>query len=310
MCSCFSEFHCLYDANKLAHIQHSFTSFFLIPHVHYSCIPNYAPRSTNTLNDSLSLNHLRILFIRNDGPKLRTLFCSFLYITHLCLFISYLVYIIYFKRFPHKLCGCPFIFKCQQLCAMYIITTKGVHIAYSLYLEGRVVLNICSDFIVRDYLTLVLSSYRNYCNTLPVLKLLVFEFQLRLPNTFICVQCMLLSLFHPLSCSSSITSPDYRAYSNDNDNQYGNETVLCNLILCRYLFLLMNYVSLFNVVGIATSYGLDDRGIGVGVPLKSRMFTSPYWTDLLWGSPKLLINGHRRKGREVDHSSPTSVKVK
>jgi hypothetical protein len=30
-----------------------------------------------------------------------------------------------------------------------------------------------------------------------------------------------------------------------------------------------------SVVGIAAGYGLDDRGVGVRVPVRSRIFTSP-----------------------------------
>jgi hypothetical protein len=40
-------------------------------------------------------------------------------------------------------------------------------------------------------------------------------------------------------------------------------------------------------------YGLDDRGVGVRVPVVSRNFTSPCRPDLLWGSPNLLCSGYR-----------------
>jgi hypothetical protein len=43
-------------------------------------------------------------------------------------------------------------------------------------------------------------------------------------------------------------------------------------------------------LGIATGYGLDDRGAGVRVPVRSRMFSSPSRRDRLWGSPNLLSN--------------------
>jgi hypothetical protein len=36
-----------------------------------------------------------------------------------------------------------------------------------------------------------------------------------------------------------------------------------------------------SVVGIATSYGLDDRGVGVRVPVGSRIFTYPNRPDRL-----------------------------
>jgi hypothetical protein len=41
-------------------------------------------------------------------------------------------------------------------------------------------------------------------------------------------------------------------------------------------------------VGIATGYGQDDQGAGVGVPVGSRIFTFPYRPDRLWGPPNLL----------------------
>jgi hypothetical protein len=46
-------------------------------------------------------------------------------------------------------------------------------------------------------------------------------------------------------------------------------------------------------VGMATGYGLDDRGVRVRVPVWSRFFTSPRRPDRLWGPPTLLSNGYR-----------------
>jgi hypothetical protein len=46
------------------------------------------------------------------------------------------------------------------------------------------------------------------------------------------------------------------------------------------------------VVGIATGYGLDDRGIGVRVLVGSRIFSSPRRRDRLWGASNLLYNGY------------------
>jgi hypothetical protein len=43
-------------------------------------------------------------------------------------------------------------------------------------------------------------------------------------------------------------------------------------------------------VGIATGYELDDRGVRVRVPVGSRIFTSPYLPNRLWGPPNLLSN--------------------
>jgi hypothetical protein len=48
-----------------------------------------------------------------------------------------------------------------------------------------------------------------------------------------------------------------------------------------------------SVVGIATGYGLRDRGVGVRVPVGSKVFFSPRRPDRLWGPPSLLSNGYR-----------------
>jgi hypothetical protein len=45
-----------------------------------------------------------------------------------------------------------------------------------------------------------------------------------------------------------------------------------------------------SAVGIATAYEQDDRGVGVRVPSGSRIFTSPYRQDWLWGLPNLISN--------------------
>jgi hypothetical protein len=71
-------------------------------------------------------------------------------------------------------------------------------------------------------------------------------------------------------------------------------------------------------VGIATDYGLDDRGIGVRVSVGSRIFSSPQHPDRLWGPPNLLSNGYRwlflpgvkRPGREIDNSPKASAEFK
>jgi hypothetical protein len=46
-------------------------------------------------------------------------------------------------------------------------------------------------------------------------------------------------------------------------------------------------------VGIATGYGMD-RGVGAGVPVGSRIISSPCRPD----------RGTKRPGREADHSPP------
>jgi hypothetical protein len=41
---------------------------------------------------------------------------------------------------------------------------------------------------------------------------------------------------------------------------------------------------------ISTGYWLGDGEAGIGVPVRSRMFTFPYRPDRLWGPPNFLIN--------------------
>jgi hypothetical protein len=52
-------------------------------------------------------------------------------------------------------------------------------------------------------------------------------------------------------------------------------------------------LSWVSAVGIAIGYGLDVRGVGVQVLVRSNIFsffTSSYW---LWGPPSLICNGYR-----------------
>jgi hypothetical protein len=48
-----------------------------------------------------------------------------------------------------------------------------------------------------------------------------------------------------------------------------------------------------SVVDIATGYKLDDRGVGVRVPVGSRIFSSLNRPDWLWGPPNLLSNWYQ-----------------
>jgi hypothetical protein len=72
------------------------------------------------------------------------------------------------------------------------------------------------------------------------------------------------------------------------------------------------------VVGIATSYGLDDRGVAVRVPVGSRIFLfsafsrpalGPTELPIQW-VPGALSPGVKRPGCEADHPTPTSAEVK
>jgi hypothetical protein len=68
-------------------------------------------------------------------------------------------------------------------------------------------------------------------------------------------------------------------------------------------------------VGITTGYGMDDRGVGVRVPVGIRIFSFPRRPDQLWGSPNQWIPGTlspglKLSGRGADHSPPTDAEVK
>jgi hypothetical protein len=54
-----------------------------------------------------------------------------------------------------------------------------------------------------------------------------------------------------------------------------------------------------STVGIATGCGLDERGVGVRVPVKKKMFPSTYRSEGLWDQYKILSNwyqGHFSRG--------------
>jgi hypothetical protein len=78
-----------------------------------------------------------------------------------------------------------------------------------------------------------------------------------------------------------------------------------------YIFLI--HKSRDSSVGIATGYGLDDRGVGVRVPVGARFFSSPRCPDRFWSLPSFLSYGYQvvgRPKREADHSLPSSAEVK
>jgi hypothetical protein len=96
----------------------------------------------------------------------------------------------------------------------------------------------------------------------------------------------------------------------EKSNDIGNRTR--DLRACR----IMPQPTTQPVVGIATGYGLDDRGVGSRVPVGSRMFSTSSRPAL--GStqppfqwvPGALSPEIKRPGREADHSPPASAEVK
>jgi hypothetical protein len=71
-----------------------------------------------------------------------------------------------------------------------------------------------------------------------------------------------------------------------------------------------------SVVGTVNGYRLDDRGVGVQVPVLSRIFSTSSipvlgstQSPLQW-VPGALSSGVQRPGREDDHSPPTGAGTK
>jgi hypothetical protein len=48
-----------------------------------------------------------------------------------------------------------------------------------------------------------------------------------------------------------------------------------------------------SIAGVATGYKLNDRLVGVQVPVGVRIFTSPRCPDRVWRPPNLTANGYR-----------------
>jgi hypothetical protein len=64
-------------------------------------------------------------------------------------------------------------------------------------------------------------------------------------------------------------------------------------------------------VSIATNYGLDDRGVGVRVPVGSRIFSTSPRPDMgPTQTPIQCVPGVKRAGRGADHWLPTSAEIK
>jgi hypothetical protein len=71
---------------------------------------------------------------------------------------------------------------------------------------------------------------------------------------------------------------------------------------CKTEIYVYNFVSLHffsrswdSAVGIVTGYGLEDGGVGVRVPVGSRIFSSPHRSDRLLGRSSLLSSGYQGK---------------
>jgi hypothetical protein len=88
-------------------------------------------------------------------------------------------------------------------------------------------------------------------------------------------------------------------------------------MILQSVFLKIHYFgSRDSAVGIATGYGLDDQGIGVRVPVRSRIFITSSSSAVgstqppIQGVPGALSPGVKRTRSEADHSPPAIEKVK
>jgi hypothetical protein len=62
---------------------------------------------------------------------------------------------------------------------------------------------------------------------------------------------------------------------------------------CKNFVIVHFYLNRDSVVGIATGYGLHDRGVRVRVPVGSKIFFSPLRPDRLWDPSSFLSNEYR-----------------
>jgi hypothetical protein len=66
----------------------------------------------------------------------------------------------------------------------------------------------------------------------------------------------------------------------------------CVHYILKFVLVLLLLWSRDSVIGM-TGYGLDDRKVGVRIPVGPRIFSSPRRPEWLWGPPNLLSNRYR-----------------
>jgi hypothetical protein len=99
------------------------------------------------------------------------------------------------------------------------------------------------------------------------------------------------------------------------DREFREQTPPSYSIYVRRALILstLPYCQVFSVfpraVDIATSYGLDVRGVRVRVPVGARLLSHPGYPTRLPGSLGLLSSGVKRPVREADHSPLASAEA-
>jgi hypothetical protein len=74
---------------------------------------------------------------------------------------------------------------------------------------------------------------------------------------------------------------DLRISVIEDNAQLNNNNTNNNLLYFSLRLNILFDIEIYSVVDIATSYGLDDRGVGVRGPVGSRIFSSPNRPDRL-----------------------------
>jgi hypothetical protein len=78
-----------------------------------------------------------------------------------------------------------------------------------------------------------------------------------------------------------------------------------------FSFIFFPHGSRGSLVGIATDYGLGDRGVGIRVPVGSRIFSTSSRPAMRPTQPPIQwVPGLKGPGHEADHSFPTIAEVK
>jgi hypothetical protein len=72
------------------------------------------------------------------------------------------------------------------------------------------------------------------------------------------------------------------------NKQSSKQTII--IIIIMIIIIIQNRDS---AIGTETGYALDGPGVGVRVPVRAKVFSSPRRPDRLWGPPSLVSNGYR-----------------
>jgi hypothetical protein len=83
-------------------------------------------------------------------------------------------------------------------------------------------------------------------------------------------------------------------HSTFQEHTNGRRSVWDRMLQAFFYRISLSCILNINPVGIATGYGLDDRGVWVRVPVDSWSFSPPNRPDRLCGPPSLLSSGYER----------------